>query len=242
MADISCLREPGIVAFAKTFGASLGILGAAVAWLLNKLLGWFVWEGERLLERFEALKALRAEIADNLRSEKAYANPEVGRKFIASLKAKLASDAPLSPYVAVYEDDRVFEETAKSLRKLPLDVIDSVVSYYSASAGLTRQLVDFRSDAFLALSRERQEAVVADTYEEGKTVVELGEAALAKVRENLEEFRFGAVWACAAALFGMALIAYAAVAPFADAVHAISGAVEWASACDPSASKTTNMK
>ena len=229
---IDCMREPPVIAFAKTFGASIGILGAAAAWLLNRFFGWCVWFAGRRLERHEAMKAIRAEISDNLRSEIAYAGLEKGNAFIGELEADLTADAPLAPYVAVEERNVLFDDIAKSVPTLPSEVIESVIAYYSASAGLTRQLIDFRSESFRSISRARQRAVIKDTFAEGAKVCELGKAALARMDSEIQSYEYAIVWAYASGLLGLVGLVFLLAVPLPLGAKAISAAVEWASTCD----------
>jgi hypothetical protein len=239
---VDCALEPGLVAFVKAFGTTFALVAAAAAWLLNRFLGWCVWEAGRFIERFELMKAIRAEIADNLRSEEAYADAEGGERLIATLEQLVPPGGALAPYVAVDDRNVIFEETAKSLRLLPFGVIESVVAYYSASSGLTRQLLDFGSDAFKAIGPIRQKAVIVDAFKEGAEVVALGRVAQTRIEEKFAVYR-----AIVAAVAGAGLVVALAAAyglaraapPF---VASISEAVGWASTCDlaPTSANTTS--
>ena len=227
-----CAPEPGLIAFVKTFGTTFGIVAAALAWLLNKFLGWCVWEGGRLIERYELMKAIRAEIGDNMRSEEYYADGAKGRAYVAELERMIPPDDPLVPYVAVDERNFVFEEVAKSARQLPFDVVESIIGYYSASRGFTRQLLDFRSDAFKAISRERQKAVLLDTFEEGARVQALAREAQNRIQLLINGYRALVIALIVAAAFGAWTAADTLWRPGIEFIAAISGAVEWASTCD----------
>lgn len=92
--------------------------------------------------------------------------------------------------------------------------------------------MDFRSDAFRTLSRERQEAVILDTYKLGAEVRDLARAArvLLQTDIRIQGHRF-----CRTILI---LIACALAAAFVvvmvlpGLLNQISGAVEWARACN----------
>jgi hypothetical protein len=179
-----CVHLQWYLEVAKALGPTFAILAAALAWLVNRTLTWAVWSGERFVVRLEMMNALYSDIATNLESERAYSNVDDGRKFLARLAARLPDAAPLIPYVAVQEKNVVFNEASSDLRALPPDIVLAVVKYYNASAGLSRQLADFRSEAFLAIGRERQESVFIDAYRVGNEVCQLGEAALKQLKSR----------------------------------------------------------
>ena len=237
MTDV-CAHEPALVAFVKTFGTTFGLLAAAVAWLLNRFLAWCVWEGGRFLERYELMKAIHAEINDTQRGEEHYADVAQGREFIARLKQTVPPDAPLVPYVAVDERQLAFDDGLKQIRLLPLDLIEAVVGYYTASGGLARQLADFRSETFGSISRDRQEAVILDTYREGAVVKDLAQTARNRLEAEMSKYRGYLAVAIALALVGLVGVAYVLTVPVPRLVSEIDAAVEWAQTCELTVSKT----
>ena len=117
---MNCPPEPALVAFLKTFGITFGFVSAALAWLLNRFLSWCVWEGGRILERYELMKIIHTEIADTQEVEVSYADDKNAREIIGTLNRKLPSDAPLIPYVAVDDRQFAFDDGTKEVRLLPL--------------------------------------------------------------------------------------------------------------------------
>jgi len=235
-----CSHEPTLIAFGKFFGASASIVFAAIAWLTNKFLGWCVWETSRLLDRYELMKALRAEIRDNMRGERYYTSQQDAAALIERMERALPAEAPLMPYIAVDDRNLILDGEGRSLRKLPLATIETVVAYYTASVGLTRQLIDFREPAFAAIGRERQREVIFDTYREGAEVIRLGEAAIANLTSNVRKYWSAALAACV--LVAIALIAgvWAAAHPTQTFVASVNAAVEWASTCDKTPQSQSN--
>lgn len=235
--DCRLRGRAALIAFVATFGTTLGLLAAALAWLLNRFLAWCVWEGGRFLERYELMKAIHAEINDTQRGEEHYADVARGREFINRLKQTIPPDAPLVPYVAVDERQLAFDDGLKQIRLLPLDLIEAVVGYYTASGGLARQLADFRSETFRSISRDRQEAVILDTYREGAVVMTLAQTARDWLEAEMSAYRGYAATTAALALAAVVGTAYVIAVPVPRLVSEIDGAVEWARTCDLSVSK-----
>ena len=69
---LDCNIAPPLIALLKAIGPAVAIVGAILAWLLNKFLGWCVWAVERFLKRYEVMKALLAEIESNSQAESVY--------------------------------------------------------------------------------------------------------------------------------------------------------------------------
>jgi hypothetical protein len=232
-----CAHEPAIIALFKATGASLGVLAAALAWLLNNLLAWIVWQMGQWRRRHEIIKALHAEIESNSESEKNYADPVEADKLIVRLKSDLGPYKPLAPYVAIVDRNVVFEQVASSITALPARIIEKVVNYYNFTRGLTVQLADFRSDAYKSMSRERQESVIRQTYALGAEVAKAASAALDALRAEIQALKIG----FALALVGLAITALVLV-PAAIGLASrvmndtVKPAVIWASACDLSPS------
>jgi hypothetical protein len=106
MMAIDCNVTPLLIALLKTIGPAVAIVGAILAWLLNKFLGWCVWMVERFLKRYEVMNALLAEINSNSQAESIYyvgdKNAEAPQavELIERLRKHLGPDKPLVPYVA----------------------------------------------------------------------------------------------------------------------------------------------
>jgi hypothetical protein len=157
----------------KVIGPTLGILGAAAAWLINRFLVWCVWMIERFLRRRELMKALQAEIISNSEAEAVYypGNTPAGQtsaaatKLIDSLRRQIGPYKPLAPYVATAPGNPIYEKAIDSISLLPSAVINAIVGYYSASVSLTNQLLDFREEAYLKLSQRRQGEVIAMVWD-----------------------------------------------------------------------------
>ena len=69
---IDCNVAPASITLLKPIGPAVGIIGAILAWLLNKFLGSCVWMVERFLKRYEIMNALLAEIDSNSQAESIY--------------------------------------------------------------------------------------------------------------------------------------------------------------------------
>jgi hypothetical protein len=230
---IDCLREPGVIAFAKTFGASIGILGAALAWLLNNALRWLVWLISERRREYELIKGLSAEIASNAASEKNWSSPEVCKELIAKLSVDPGPRKPWAPYVAVVDANFVFDNIKDAINRLPAEVIAALVEYYNLTNGLTTQLADFRSEAYLKLSHDRQVKLIQQVYTLGAVVANASARAQAALAQRLRMLKvtYGltmAVFTIAAAKIVPAAIS--ASATFAE--QSLTPAVEWASTCD----------
>ena len=99
-------------------------------------------------------------------------------------------------------------------------------------------LAIFRSDAFYALERERQEAVFLDTYTIGAKVVRFGERAVEKLRNKLRRYRAG--WIASTIAAAVLLIGGAQFGgpSLPLAINAMNEAVEWEATCDLTPAKT----
>src|SRR5271155_1942671 len=144
---LDCSIAPPLIALLKAIGPAVAIVGAILAWLLNKFLGWCVWAVERFLKRYEVMKALLAEIESNSQAESVYyVGPLNGSEapqaiqLIENLRRHLGSDKPLAPYVATVPGNPVFENVLASLSLLPARVVRPIINYYSASISLTNQI------------------------------------------------------------------------------------------------------
>lgn len=229
---IDCLHEPILLSLGKAFGASLGILGAALAWLFNNLLRWLVWVVGEWRKEYELIKALRAEIASNGASERYWSDPAVADKLIAGLKSDLGPYKPWTPYVAVTERNQVFDNLGIAISRLPAGAIAKVVAYYNLTSGLTRQLADFRSEAYAVLSHPRQVKVLQQVFLLG---AEIGTAAreadhALKSRLNALEVMYGLGLACLAMTCFIGIPSLIGMGE--QVVMRVTPAVEWASTCD----------
>ena len=162
---VDCLHEPPVIAFAKTFGASIGILGAALAGLLNNALRWLVWVIGEWRREYELIKGLNAEIGSNSASEASWSD-FCGRKKLSDRRSQGGSgiDNSWAPYVAVVDANIVFDSLKGAISRLPADVIEKVVKYYNLAVGLTKQLADLRADAYVTLSHSRQVMVIEGIF------------------------------------------------------------------------------
>ena len=228
---VDCLHEPPVIAFAKTFGASIGILGAALAGLLNNALRWLVWVIGEWRREYELIKGLNAEIGSNSASEASWSDPAGGRKLIDDLKADLGPDKPWAPYVAVVDANIVFDSLKGAISRLPADVIEKVVKYYNLAVGLTKQLADLRADAYVTLSHSRQVMVIEGIFALGaEAAAPAATAALARRLTALQILYGLGVAGLAISI----LIVVPALIRAADflVTWTLIPAAEWASACD----------
>ncbi len=230
---VDCLHEPGVIAFAKTFGASIGIFGAALAWLLNNALRWIVWRIGEWRSEYELIKGLEAEIASNVASERNWADESQYDRLLAALETDPGPCKPWAPYVAVVEANIVFDSVKTSINRLPADVITKVVEYYNLTSGLTAQLADFRTETFAQISHARQTIVIRRTYDLGRSVVAAAAAAADELAKRLQALQvllgLGIAGAALALTMGVPVCVSAASVFLLDD---LKPAVEWASACD----------
>jgi hypothetical protein len=232
MAIIDCTHEPVVIAVLKTVGPTLALVGAIAAWLANNLISWCSWQIGRSIRSYEAMKALKAEIASNKLEEVYYNDPTGTDKLIASLKADLGPYKPWIPYAPVIEGNPVFDNLVSTLVALPATVAERVVAYYNLSTGLTGQLKDFTSDAFKGLSHARQEAVIRALYPLGVQLASAADGALTTIELHLRRYRIAAwlvVAVGAIAIMGGLPSLIGASRGFA---RVFTSAAEWASTCD----------
>jgi hypothetical protein len=247
-----CTLAPPLIALLKTIGPAIAIIGAILAWLLNKFLGWCVWTVERFLKRYEVMNALLAEIDSNSQAESIYyIVSENGNeapqaiKLIESLRGHLGIDKPLTPYVATVPGNPVFENVLASLTLLPARVVRPIINYYSASVSLTNQILDFRSETYLALNQSRQEETIKDLWRIlGRETESTARAARSSLRSTI--FLYDA-WRYGFLLLGVAAVAGACITlsrPASDALASITLAVKWASSCPnaPDAKPASDIK
>lgn len=229
---VDCAQEPLVVAGFKTVLPALAILGAVVAWIGKSLVSWIAWQIGRSIQRFDMMKALRAEIASNARSETVYADPDGAEALIRYLAADAGADQPWAPYVTVVERNVVFESLVGSLILLPAGVSERIVGYYNLTIGLTVQIKDFASETYRRLSRPRQQKVIRDLYKLGSEVRTASDLALRAIDLSLTRHRL--VLGLSGAL--AALAALASIPLLALLMQKLAGivrpAAEWASTCD----------
>lgn len=233
-----CNVTPPLIALLKTIGPAVAIVGAILAWLLNKFLGWCVWMVERFLKRYEVMNALLAEINSNSQAESIYyvtdKNTEAPQavELIERLRKHLGPDKPLAPYVATVPGNPVLDNVLISLSLLPARVVRPIINYYSASVSLTNQIFDFRSETYLELNQIRQEETIKDLWNVlGRETELTARAVQSSLRSAIllyDVLRYGFL------LLGLAVIAGAWIGlarPTLDAFASVTSAVEWASSC-----------
>ena len=232
MALVDCTHEPVVIAVLKTVGPTAVLVGAVAAWLANNLVSWCSWQIGRSIRTYEAMRAIKAEIASNKLEEAYYNDPTGADKLIASLKDDLGPDKPWAPYAPVIEGNPVFDNLVSTLAALPAAASEKVVAYYNLSTGLTGQLKDFTSDAYKELSRARQEAVIRAIYPLGAQLASAADSALTKIDVHLKRYRIaGGVLAAV----GVAMVLLAVPALIGSArrfAPVFTEAVEWVSTCD----------
>jgi hypothetical protein len=249
---LDCSIAPPLIALLKAIGPAVAIVGAILAWLLNKFLGWCVWAVERFLKRYEVMKALLAEIESNSQAESVYyvgslngSEAPQAIQLIENLRRHLGSDKPLAPYVATVPGNPVFENVLASLSLLPARVVRPIINYYSASISLTNQILDFRSETYLSLNQIRQEATIKDLWNVlGRETESTALAARSSLRSTIwlyDAWRYGLLTFAAAAAIG-ACVTFAH--PASDALASITLAVKWASSCPnaPDAKPASDIK
>ena len=227
-----CAHEPFLIALAKTMGPTLALLGAIVAWLANNLISWCGWQIGRSVRCFEAMKALKAEIASNRESELYYANSASVDALVQQLKTDLGPYKPWTPYAPVVERNPVFDNLVGSLAVLPARVSERVVAYYNLTSGLTAQLKDFTSEAYKQLSRARQEAVIRDLYPLGAQIALAADSALATIELYLQRYRLALALFVAAGALTLLIGVPALIGASSRFVQVFISAAEWASTCD----------
>ena len=225
-------RVPVLVGFAKLLGPSAAIFGAALVWPLNDLISRLSWWFSRRLRTLELSRAVIAEISNNRAFEETYSSAEKAEAIISALKTKIDDEAPLAPYIAVYGENFAASNLKTSFDILPRSAIGAVVRDYNTSGLLSAQIADFRSEAFLALSRSRQETVIRnlDTVV-GAPLVPDSEAALtalSNAQGNLEAlFTFSIAFVAIATFL---LVAWAGVMA-SSFIATVTQAAEWESSC-----------
>jgi hypothetical protein len=249
---IDCTAAPPLIALLKTIGPVVAIVGAILAWLLNKFLGWCVWAIERFLKRYEVMNALLAEIESNSQAEAIYYvvsqngnEAPQAVELIKNLRTHLGPDKPLAPYVATVPGNPVFENVLASLSLLPASVVRPIINYYSASISLTNQILDFRSETYQNLNQIRQEETIKDLWnilgrETGSTA-RIAQSSLRSTIRLYDAWRYGLIILAAAAVAGACV---ALAHPASDALASITVAVKWASSCPnaPDARPASDIK
>ena len=231
MADI-CAHEPIFIAFAKTMGPTLALLGAIVAWLANNLISWCGWQIGRSVRCYEAMKALKAEIASNRESELFYADSANVEALVRQLKTDIGPYKPWAPYAPVVDRNPVFDNLVGSLAVLPARVSESVVAYYNLTSGLTAQLQDFTSDTYKQLSRVRQAAVIRDLCPLGRDIARAADSALETIELYLQRYRLALGLFIAAGALILLIGVPALIGASRRFVQVFTSAAEWASTCD----------
>jgi len=234
MAAIDCAHEPIFLAVFKTMGPTLALLGAIVAWLANNLISWCAWQVVRSVRRFEAMKALRAEIGAFEEAEIFYADKTKLEAFLQQLKTDLGPYKPWAPYVPVIDRNPVYDSlmVGGALPALPSRVLESIVNYYSSLEGLNAQLKDFTSETYTKLSHPRQESVIRDLQPLSQDVEETRKSSLEAINYRLTLYRFAPPVFVAAGVLVLIICLPPLVAAADRFAQAFISAAEWASTCD----------
>jgi hypothetical protein len=191
---VDCLRQPVLIAFAKTFGASIGILGAALAWLLNHALRWFLSVTSERRSEYELIKGIRAEFASNANSKRSGTDAAQAEQLIADLKSEPGPYKPWTPNFAVVDENFAFDNLKGSIIGFPV--------------GLTKQLADFRSDAYAKLSHDRQKTFIRRAHALGADVALVSETAQAKLDQRMNRLFLAKIaFYCAATLSAASIAA-----------------------------------
>jgi hypothetical protein len=228
------MHEPFLIAVVKTAGSTLALFGAIVAWLANNLISWCAWQIGRSVRRFEAMKALRAEIGAFQDEELYYADPAKLEALLQRLKADLGPYKPWTPYVPGVDRTPVFDNlvVAGSWPGLSSTVLERVVCYYYVAGGLNVQLKDFTSEAYKQLSRARQADVIRDLKPLAEDTAKARKDVLTTI-----DVAPPTCQTCLLVVFVVSVIAaYVCAPPLVAAsnrfAQAFISAAEWASTCD----------
>jgi hypothetical protein len=234
MAPIDCAHEPIFLAFSKTMGPTLALFGAIVAWLANNLISWCAWQIGRSVRRFEAMKALNAEIGAFQDEELYYADRANLEALLQHLKADLGPYKPWTPYVPVFDRTPVFDNLVSggALPALPGSVLENVVKYYYAASGLNLQLKDFTSETYKQLSHARQQSVILDLQPLAEDTAQARKDVLIAINNYFRWQRLALPAFVVAAGIALLVCAPPLVAASNRLAQAFISAAEWASTCD----------
>jgi len=244
MIAADCAHVPEIIALFSIGGSTFwGLVAAAVAWIVKNIVGWIVWAIQRERDRYDLMKALLAEITSNSVTEALYLDITAASRLTDAIRRDVGPYQPLEPYVALVEKNAVFDNIVESITILPTKVIAAVVDYYNASAGLTKQLQDFREDAFRRLSQARQQQAIRNLFALlGPAVDATSPRARTAISQRMGASRIigglGLAAGLLAAFVGVPLLCSAGSRV--TALY-ITPAVEWASTCPSAPRKATDM-
>lgn len=179
---------PVVVAFSAPFAAVLlsdpipEPLRPALLAALVVVAGWIVTflfqELGRSQDQTDLMLALRAEIfiiRDQI-------DPITTRGYLDQVVAQFAQaqqdGVSFRPFVTMPANPTVFEGVAPQITRLPSEVVDDVIQFYSLLSDLKVFATDLRSDAFSSLPPHRAEQAYVDYYETRLVLASIADTAL----------------------------------------------------------------
>lgn len=116
--------------------------------------GWFATflfqQEERAADQIDLMIAMRAEVWVFLNDLRRNAAADPARATLAELAAAEAKGAPVAPFFPQPGPALVFEVNASQVARLPSDVVDEVVQFYSLLGAVRQFALELREPVFLA--------------------------------------------------------------------------------------------
>lgn len=127
-------------------------------------------------------RALYAEIRAYLAALERDALSQYGQR----MAARIESDSGYFPIIPTEHNDAVFRALVAQIHVLPRDTIDPVVLYYSQLNAIGAMIADLREVGSRDIGAERKAAMYRDYIAMKIGALELGRAALAAIRSNVD--------------------------------------------------------
>lgn len=145
------LLSPGLQA--ETKGLLVPALLGASGWLVTYLQDL----DARDRDQIDMMQALRAEVGIILRAQQGRDPQAFARRVDAEIAAAMAAGEDYQPFFPMPSTPVVFDALADRVERLPSEVVERVIQFYTLLADLRRLADDLRADGFrgLPLSRRR---------------------------------------------------------------------------------------
>lgn len=173
------LLAPGLQAETKGLLAP-ALLGAA-GWLVTYLQNL----DARDRDQIDMMQALRAEVGVILRAQQGRDPQDFARRLDAEIEAAVARGVDYQPFFPMPSTPVVFDALSDRVERLPSEVVERVIQFYTLLADLRRLAEDLRTDAFLRLPLARRRNAHAHYFQMLGTLRALATATIYEINVEM---------------------------------------------------------
>lgn len=157
----------------------------ALGWVFTH---WLSLRRDRRL-RAERVRDVQRAIFAEIRAYLAALERDHLADYGAAIGARIETEPGYFPVIPTEHNDAIFQAIVKEIHVLPRDTVDPVVLYYSQLNAIGAMIADLRGLDVATIGPARAAAMYRDYISMKLGAIELGEAALAAIRANMDGTR-----------------------------------------------------